>query len=503
MLEKNKEYTIVKENLVPLCVKSADNVSQPDALLREKPACVSFGRKDTAIFSGKGAYVILDYGKELCGSLRFITADTGGENAFFRVTLGESLTEACSSVENSSATNDHAPREFTAQIAGLSDLTVGQSGFRFAKVELISEKPVMIYNIFAVSTLPYFEKEGYLHTGDPELDRIAETAAYTLKLTLQNGYIWDGIKRDRLVWAGDLNPEILVATYLYGDIVNVPNSLRFLAGETPADAWINFIPSYSAWWVINLCDYCRLTNNQAFYAEQRQYALDVIANFDRCIADSGEMDFSVAPHYMAFFLDWPTADTPDAKIGTASLIVYMAKKFLQIEENSNCHSIVAKLERYLSEDCSFKQTRAFQILAGRDGAGEAAFLEKDGASGMSTFMAYYILKADAMAGGKKMLSMVKEYFGGMLKAGATTFWEDFDLQWLDGSATIDELPAPGQKDMHADHGAYCYIGLRHSLCHGWASGVLAFLAEYLTQIPNPLNVRAELYSDGHFQTYGK
>ena len=98
---------------------------------------------------------------------------------------------------------------------------------------------------------------------------------------------------------------------------------------------------------------------------------------------------------------------------------------------------------------------------------------------MSTFMAYYILKADAIAGGKNQIAMIKEYFGAMLSRGATTFWEDFDLSWLEGSGRIDEFPAPGQKDIHGDYGAFCYQGLRHSFCHGWASGVLAFLYEYL------------------------
>ena len=26
---------------------------------------------------------------------------------------------------------------------------------------------------------------------------------------------------------------------------------------------------------------------------------------------------------------------------------------------------------------------------------------------------------------------------------------------------------------------FCYKGFRHSLCHGWASGVLAFIIEYI------------------------
>ena len=67
----------------------------------------------------------------------------------------------------------------------------------------------------------------------------------------------------------------------------------------------------------------------------------------------------------------------------------------------------------------------------------------------------------------------------MISRGATTFWEDFHMSWLEGSGRIDEFPTPGQKDIHGDYGAFCYIGLRHSFCHGWASGVLAFLYEYL------------------------
>ena len=40
-------------------------------------------------------------------------------------------------------------------------------------------------------------------------------------------------------------------------------------------------------------------------------------------------------------------------------------------------------------------------------------------------------------------------------------------------ARIDELVPPGKKDLHGDFGAYCYVGFRHSLCHGWASGPTA------------------------------
>ena len=94
-------------------------------------------------------------------------------------------------------------------------------------------------------------------------------------------------------------------------------------------------------------------------------------------------------------------------------------------------------------------------------------------------MAYYILTANGLANGKNSLSMIKDYFGAMISRGATTFWEDFHMDWLEGSGRIDELPQQGQKDIHGDYGAFCYLGFRHSLCHGWASGVLAFIIEYI------------------------
>ena len=33
--------------------------------------------------------------------------------------------------------------------------------------------------------------------------------------------------------------------------------------------------------------------------------------------------------------------------------------------------------------------------------------------------------------------------------------------------------------MHGDNGKECYIGYRHSLCHGWAGGPTAFMMQYV------------------------
>ena len=72
--------------------------------------------------------------------------------------------------------------------------------------------------------------------------------------------------------------------------------------------------------------------------------------------------------------------------------------------------------------------------------------------------------------------MIEKYWGKMLKMGATTFWEDFDVSWCENAARIDEVVPEGKVDIHGDFGKYCYKGFRHSLCHGWASGSTAFMS---------------------------
>ena len=98
-------------------------------------------------------------------------------------------------------------------------------------------------------------------------------------------------------------------------------------------------------------------------------------------------------------------------------------------------------------------------------------------------MSYYILDSIAERGyGAEALGMMKEYYGKMLELGATTFWEDFDVKWAENAGRIDEIPTSGKKDVHADYGAFCYKGLRHSFCHGWSSGVIPFLMRFVAGV---------------------
>ena len=83
----------------------------------------------------------------------------------------------------------------------------------------------------------------------------------------------------------------------------------------------------------------------------------------------------------------------------------------------------------------------------------------------------------------------------MLDFGATSFWEDFNLAWTKNASRIDELPVPGKADLHADFGAYCYRGLRHSLSHGWSCGPAPFLSGRVLGVTFPAPGKVRFASD--------
>ena len=142
---------------------------------------------------------------------------------------------------------------------------------------------------------------------------------------------------------------------------------------------------------------------------------------------------------------------------------------------ANCRRTVARFEtlRGKLEPHGSKQAAAMLALSGLRKPEEmfAQVRGRDGVHGMSTFYGYYMLEAISAAGEDRFaLNAVRDYWGAMLDVGATSFWEDFNVDWTNNCFRIDELPVAGKKDIHGDYGEFCYSGFRHSLCHGWSCG---------------------------------
>ncbi len=468
-------------------MQARGQVSHPENMLVHKPLALlpTFQEHETTMLEKHGeerTFLLLDFGREIHGGVRLIVPRCGPVNLKIRLVFGESVSEAMSNVGEQGATNHHSPRDITVELSNLSVLDFGQTGFRFCRIEMAEDGYLWLKNVVAIVKTANIEQRGYIRTSDERFNDVLDTALYTAYLNVQNGVIWDGIKRDRLVWSGDLNAEILTLGYTYGPVEHIRNCLELLRKDTPDNLWMNNIPTYSVWWVLNLVDYYYLSGDREFFENNLDYVRYVLKDMDICIGDDDvDMTRSGKVTERPFFLDWPTSDREDAFCGTMMLVLYTMKKLLTVPcdglDRAQIQQIISRVEKYTTLPVEMKETKAMQICCGAKNPMQKEFMEQDGAHGFSTFMMYFILKALDKCGSERTVELAKEYYGAMLDRGATSFWEDFDMDWLEGSGRIDEFTPEGMKDLHADYGKFCYQNLRHSLCHGWASGVVSYAFE--------------------------
>ena len=420
-----------------------------------------------------GGYVILDYGKELCASLRLLTFVPA--RAKVHVRFGESLTECCATLGGEqNATNDHAIRDYEVELPEYSDITLPQTGFRFVRIDFLGD--VRLKGAVAVSATLRKKAKYIYHGCDERIKAIFETAKHTVDICASSGYVWDGVKRDRLVWIGDMHPEMLALTSLYGRVPAIERSLDFVKKQTPLPGWMNTFPTYSMWWIIIVADYYERTGATAFAKRQIPYLEGLLAQMDGCVKEDGRLA------YPFLFVDWPTQGTPQVEPGSRAINIMAVKKAIALlkafnRDTTTAEEILARLLKVEIDCGGKKQVIGLKHFAVGITDEEKKQLVEGNARGMSTFMSYYILKAVASFDKEKAVEMMKEYYGAMLDIGATSFFEDFDIEWTKNACRIDEFPKAGQKDIHGDFGAYCYKGFRHSLCHGWSSGVVTFIEE--------------------------
>ncbi len=190
--------------------------------------CVIRKRQD-----GKASF-LLDFGRELQGGIQIVTGQSSRKEAKIRVRFGESVSEAmCDITPENGATNDHAIRDFYFNLPWLGVAEIGNSGFRFARIDV--EEPEIdlllkeVRATFGYRDIPYL---GSFRSDNKRLNDIWMTGAYTVHLNMQE-YIWDGVKRDRLVWIGDLHPELMTVNTVFGYNEVIPKSLDLIRDTHP------------------------------------------------------------------------------------------------------------------------------------------------------------------------------------------------------------------------------------------------------------------------------
>lgn len=451
------------------------------------------------------ASVILDFGKEIHGGLKIVISTVSpARTPVFRVRFGESVSETCSELntttslvetgsnevmdlKNNTATNDHAMRDMELTCPYYGSIEIGSTGYRFVRLDLLTDD--MLVNLKEVTAIlryrdiPY---EGSFNCSDQRLNDIWMTGAYTVHLNMQE-YIWDGIKRDRLIWLGDMHPETSTISYVFGEDESVYSSLDLAVKQYPLPNYFNGMSAYSMWYLIMQYDWYMHFGNIDFVRKHGDYIKGLVDLIDTKVDAEGNDELGGGR-----FLDWPSS--PNEKgvhSGYRALIVWAmndAAKLCRIlgdePQAKKAEAIVARLNKKIMPSNNLKQAEGLMAIAGLKSAEDAAkAILEGGPKGFSTFYGYYMLQALAMDGKyAEALDIISKFWGGMLDLGATTFWEDFNLDWVDNVGRIDEFVPAGKKDIHGDFGAYCYPGFRHSFCHGWASGPTAWMSQHVLGI---------------------
>ena len=300
--------------LVALPGELTAGVENPEALLRNFDGQLTTGTPDVCRLStrdGRSASVLLDFGKELCGGIALSAAIRADQRALkVRIRLGESVSEAMSDVGGdapmASATNEHSLRDFTLGVPWLGNVEAGNSGFRFVRIDLV--EPDAELNLKAVRAILRYRDVPYLGSfrcDDERLNRIWETGAYTVHLNMQE-YLWDGVKRDRLVWLGDMHPEVMTVQSVFGGNEVVRRSLDHVRDNTPLPGWMNWIAAYSMWWVIIHRDLYMYEGDLNYLGEQQEYMRGLL----RVLASQMDGDRENLQGGQRL-LDWPTSQMPD------------------------------------------------------------------------------------------------------------------------------------------------------------------------------------------------
>lgn len=430
-----------------------------------------------------GDWIMLDFGCEIHGGIEIMTGGFPEKDSLLLISFGESFSEPFSHPDYG-----HTLQEITLRLTPYAVQSCGELGFRFVKLENCSAHSVAIQGVRAKLIHREFPRRAAFTCSDPLLNQIWECSVRTLELCFQT-CIWDGIKRDRMVWMGDLFGEIRAAAAVFGHHPLTEKSLDFLRDETGLPHMMNGCATYSVWWILAQSFQFRRFGSLEYLQTQKSYLMELLELFAEMVRENGEVSFSGG--YL--LLDWATGvrkeDAEAIRAGCHALLLLAFRaggalcRLLGAQDTAEkCCECAARMTRHIPPLTHSTAGNALQVFAGfRDPETvyQQCYVSRL-PRGLSTFLGCFPLDVCAMSGHRnKALDHLRAYWGGMISLGATTFWEHFDVEWLENAAGIDAPVPAGKRDVHAECGDGCYRGFRNSLCHGWAAAPADWLVRNL------------------------
>lgn len=433
---------------------------------------------------------LYDFGRETFGYLK-----VRGLKGAIRIYYGESAEEALD--------KEHCE---TLDVLHEGE-SLGSKAFRYVYIE---EEEGSSYDevLMDYEFAPFDPKHsGTFRCSDEELNRIWEVAAYTMDLTTRE-FFMDGIKRDRWTWSGDAIQSYLMNYYLRFDTECVKRTIRQLRGKDPVTAHVNTIMDYTFYWFISIDQYFQYTGDKAFLAEmlpRMQTLMDYVeSRLNQDGMAEGKNDDWI-------FVDW--TDFPMHKRGTLcfeQILLYRAytalvranfltgkkdemkkyvnkavslgtktiETFWNEEKGAYMHAVedgkmneqITKFPNMMSLIMMYDtDEKAQQIL-------NNVMLNPHVPAITTPYMRFYELEALCKMGlQEKVLKDIKAYWGGMLREGATSFWEKYN---------------PEEKGVQ--HLAMYGRPYGKSLCHAWGASPIYIIGKYFLGV-RPVTPGYETY----------
>jgi alpha-L-rhamnosidase len=391
-----------------------------------------------------------------------------------------------------------------APYLGVNVLTVAPHGvghgsktaFRFVKVRFLDGPADMRFKSIHVDHIFYPVKyQGSFESSDAELNRIWETGAYTAHLCMQDG-LWDASKRDRGRWSGDNDVSGRVVDDVFGDHYLMEDTMDRLIGEATVTQHVNGIPGYSSYWFTQVAEYYRHTGSKEFLTKTHDRAVELLQHID---AEFDDKDLYANKTKVWLYVDWSpelNGDTSESRRASEFEFyrAYREGAWLLRETGDTANAekyerraaaIKVAADKYLLDPATGTygprwQTNAMAVLSGVAGPERYDAIWKNVLSQVghvkynaliiSPYYNYYVISAMAMMGHRaEALDWIRQYWGGMIAEGATSFWEAYDPSWY-------------KEDFHAALQSDNRSGYFVSLAHGWSSGPTAWLMEQVLGI---------------------
>ncbi|MBL7743402.1 MAG: alpha-rhamnosidase, partial [Chitinophagaceae bacterium] len=440
-------------------------------------------KKQSAVSTVKGKNsMLVDFGKETFGFIQLHGLSGKGKlSVYYGESEEEALsTEHCETLDRVDVNNPAKKDE----IMKLS------KAYRYVNVEY--DAGVELDSVSMLYEYADVNERGSFTCNDEEIDQIYDVAKYTFELNTREFFI-DGIKRDRWIWSGDAYQSYLMNYYLYFDNETVKRTTYALRGKDPVTGHINTIMDYTFFWFLGIYDYYLYTGDKNFIAQNydrmktlMDYVLTrrnkdglmewmtgdwIFIDWAEGLSKKGEVSFEQLLLARSLETMAICANMVDDGNGAASYskqAADMKQKLFSIYWNDQKQALVHSRVEGKQTDNVTRYANMFGIFFDyfneqQKQAVKLSVLLNNNIQKITTpYMRFYELEAlCAMGEQNYVLKEMKDYWGGMLKLGATSFWEEYN---------------PSKKGV--EHYAMYGREFGKSLCHAWGASPIYLMGKY-------------------------